>query len=177
MDLFCKECLTQMPLTSTVCNVNKVSAGCPSCLINSEHLTKQLRDMPRRGVRRDFGDIQNYPDGELMALHTLNDRFPIHPQKGMNSSRHIINNYPEHEWVAKVRELLRFNLKVWKDPIVRGLATDCVPLVVVTRRGQITATVARNIILMVGNCLINKCEVFDRLVYTECEVVDGRFKV
>ena len=173
MGWFCSMCLIQMPLTHTVSNVNKLSVGCVLCPINSEHLTRRLRGMPGH----KFEDIKFYKTGEWMALHALNDRFPIHPQKGMKSSRHIIKDSPKDEWVAKVRELLLFNLNVWKDPIARRLATDCVPLVVVTRRGQITATVARIIILMIGNCLINECEVFDKLVYTECEVVDGRFKV
>jgi hypothetical protein len=126
--------------------------------------------------------------GELMMGRCINEAFlPLTDEMTIWSSKEFlkIKSLPIdltgpvqfNPMFVRAMEIFIFNLNVWKAPVARRLTPVCVPLVVVTRRGQITATVARNIILMVGNCLINKCEVFDKLVYTECEVVDGRFKM
>ena len=166
--------------------------GCSQCLINSDTVieaTNQIfSDYYFSRVCDVLPAFEEHTLGELMMGRCINEEFLsltdemaiLSPKEFRNIKSLPIDLTGPIQFnpvFVRAMEIFIFNLNVWKAPVARRLATDCVPLVVVTRRGQITATVARNIILMVGNCLINKCEVFDRLVYTECEVVDGRIKM
>ena len=99
---------------------------------------------------------------------------PSFYQGGFRTITPLLKQYP-HEtpefFNTKALEILEANHEKWFAFVKPGLQNQCLPVVLITRRMLITATVARVILLMLGNSLIDPLEVFNDLVY------DERFKM
>jgi len=164
---FCERCLTDLPLIfPNTCDV------CSSKL--SDYLNRLYGELHDKdtGV---YDVATRHNDGETLIITTLyqqglltND-YKYYRRRGILVMRNTaqINNTVEYH------EALDFNLSIWKTPVLKNLTRNfCEPLAVLARSGVITVTIARLILLLLGNCLRNKSEVLsllDLVVYPEDE--------
>ena len=112
-------------------------------------------------------------DGETVIIYSLYNQGPLPHDYPFYSTRGLLvmrDSAPIHD-KAEFHAALDHNLMVWKSPILRDLIRNfCEPLAVLARTGVITVTIAKVILLLVGNCLRNKAEVLclmDSVVYPE----------
>jgi hypothetical protein len=142
--LFCQQCHEEK--ASYVTNVyyeKALTLGCPNCPINIPEVTANTM-------------FNVYTSTEAQVLNWYNGAgypftyFPIEPE---------VTRFEK-----AFSKLFEYRDK-WKQIFVPWLAKECLPLVIVTRTGRITATVARRILMMIGNNLMNPYEVFDKILY------------
>ena len=162
---FCERCLSKPRIFPT--NPCDVCSSKLSDYLN--HLYGALHDKDT-GV---YDVATRHNDGETLIITTLyqqglltND-YDYYRRRGllvMRNTAHLNNTVEYHE-------ALDFNLSVWKTPVLKNLTRNfCEPLAVLARSGIITVTMARVILLLIGNCLRNKTEVLsllDSVVYPE----------
>jgi len=116
---------------------------------------------------------KNDNDGETVVLISLFQQGSL-PQDYPSLSPPLImrNTSPIHS-KSEFHAALDFNLMVWKSPVLRDLTGKlCEPLAALARTRKITVTIARVILLLVGNCLRDKKEVLrlmDSVVYPETQ--------
>ena len=140
LGLFCKHCI-ELATCDGLPSSNGITLGCVNCAIYINKIN-DLKIDTRTLTEFEFLRWTNY-----IGCWTINElRHNVCVQNALNSL------FEKHER--------------WKLPVVNRLAKECVPLVIVTRQGLITVTVARYILLMIGNELMNPFEVFDKIVRT-----------
>ena len=144
--LFCQECRKEEVMPSYVTNLylkNALTLGCLNCRINIPKVTKDTT-------------FRCNTSTEEQALNWFN---------GVGYICLYLPIEPEVTRIKNAFSRLLENRNQWKQHIVPGLANECLPLVIVTRTGRITATVARCILMMIGNQLMKPYEVFDEILY------------
>ena len=174
MDLnlyFCVGCVeTGIRYELGVCLPNNITLGCSECPIRNKCLYQDYRKLFlswRLNPHRLCFEIGERSNGEWLLLCGLNTYLPSCVE-GMTQSYKVFHQLPKDQWISKTMEMLFANLAILKYGIVQRLMPLCVCLATLTRKGAITATISKVILLMAGNCLINKFEVFDEIVYTQC---------
>lgn len=130
-----------------------------------------------------YETAKEHNDGETVILYTLYnqgplpDFYPFYQEQGLLVMR---DSAPIHD-KAEFHATLDFNLMLWKSPVLRGLTQNfCGPLAVLARTSVITVTIAKVILLLVGNCLRNKKEVLrlmDSVVYPENENSEMKYNI
>ena len=169
---FCKGCSEQgVNLSKSVDFPDNMVLGCVNCPIRDARLYQDYRQLFRTfRLRRNrlHEEIGERSDGEWLLLVGLNTYYPTTVEGQIQS--YSLRKYPMVQWPSKTRELLFANLKLLKSVMVNRLRPLCVCLATLSRTGVITAIIAKVILLMLGNGLINKFEVFEKIVYFE-EVV------
>jgi len=177
---FCKGCVKQgVNLSRSVNFPDNMVLGCVNCPIGDTRLYEVYRQLFRTfRLKRNrlLQEIVKRSDGEWLFLVGLNTYYPT-TVEGQRQS-YSVRKYPRVQWPSKTMELLFANLKLLKSEMVNRLRPLCVCLATLSRRGVITAIIAKVILLMLGNGLINKFEVFEKIVYFEevvsTESVSGR---
>jgi hypothetical protein len=145
---------------------NKFALGCEHCPMNSLAVAST--------VNQQFKSFEHRTN-EIEALSIFNARTKVPTSyQGSFSIVPVIRKHPQETrefFVTKTLEILEANHETWFASVHPGIQNQCLPVVLMTRRMLMTATVARVILLMLGNCLIDPLEVFNGLVY------DERFKM
>jgi len=152
---------------------NKFALGCEHCPMNSSAVASTVNQQFRQWSLKIKPTIERTREIEALSIFNARTKVPSFYQ-GSFSIVPLIKQYP-HEtrdfFVTKTLEILEANHETWFASVEPSLQNQCLPVVLMTRRMFMTATVARVILLMLGNCLINPLEVFNGLVY------DERFKM
>jgi hypothetical protein len=144
----------------------RFALGCEHCPMNSNAVALSIN-------QRFIGNsVKRKPTTEIEALSIFNSRTRVSPlYQSCRSIVPLISKYRRHEtrefFVTKSLEILEANHENWFASVHPGIHNQCLPVVLMTRRMLMTATVARVILLMLGNCLIDPLEVFNSLVYDE----------
>jgi len=142
---------------------NRLAHGCKDCPMNCSSVASQVNWQLR---------YKNFNPNEIQVLAIANSRTKMSPTfpSSISFIRVIKDNphgTPEFFRNVSLR-ILHCNHKAWFESVEPSLQNQCMPLVLVTRPGFITATIARCVLLMLGNSLIIPYEVFDKLLYNEC---------
>jgi hypothetical protein len=160
---FCQSCLAQDPIFSAVCD------KCFYQSLEDDELCSRLHTH-ETGV---YETAKKHNDGETAIIYSLYNQGPLPQDYNYYSTRGLLTmcgTADIHDKVA-FHAALDKNLMVWKLPVLRGLTRNfCEPLAVLARSSVITVSLAKVILLMVGNCLRNKAEVLclmDSVVYPE----------
>jgi len=120
-----------------------MTLGCPNCRINIPKVTGATSFNCHRCT-------------EEQALNWFN---------GVGYPLIYISTEPAVTHIKTAFHKLFLDRNYWRQHNVPRLAKECLPLVLVTRTGWITATVARCILMMIGNKMMNPYEVFDDILY------------
>ena len=167
---FCRACVEHgVELSSCEHFPNNMVLGCASCPIRDTKRLEYYRELFHiwRFQRRRLREvILEHPDGEWLLLCGANTYFPSCVE-GQKQSYSIREQCPKEQWVSKSMDMLLANLKLLKSGMGKCSMPVTVCLATLSRKGLITATISKVIVLMLGNGLINKFEEFDRIVYTE----------
>ena len=196
--LFCPPCQDKihLPVEYSKTIPNGLTLGCDECRINNN---KTIQLMKKKFNRDSFKlanrSNPNYQGPEIPVLAGTEEEAYIafngsffFSTKGTNYRQtfHIVENgrreidftYVTNAYYAKqALRYLQCNHAIWMESVLPKLQSQCLPLVLVTRAGWITATVARYILLMIGNELMNPYQVYDQLVYPNNFSCDNYCKI
>jgi len=161
---FCQQCLSNEHIFPGTCEV------CYSTM-NMEH--DRLYGRLHQADTGVYETAKEDNDGETIIIFGLYHQGMLPYEYSYYRTRGLLvmrDSAPIHD-KAEFHAALDHNLMVWKLPVLRGLTRNfCEPLAVLARTRVITVTIAKVILLLVGNCLRDKKEVLrlmDSVVYPE----------
>lgn len=169
---FCADCSPNPPIVDY--STERPTLGCKKCRINSQKAAL-VYYQGFRWARDTLTIATGLDDGELLVSYALNGGKALirgdAVQEPMRDSR-FINNIYETPIKNRAREclaLLKSNISLWKSPIQESIKYNhCVPLAVLTWSNITNVVVSKIILRMIGNCFIDKTEVwklFETVVY------------